>query len=80
MIYLLDLAKLKDLLPLMWLKPKKGTIVVNTPLINFSFRKLKYMDIYTNRLTCFHTIVPMCHDPNLGFVTKAKGLQGCGQD
>jgi hypothetical protein len=36
-IYFPDIAQFKDLMPLMWLKPKKKTIVTNTPLINSSF-------------------------------------------
>jgi hypothetical protein len=36
-VYLLpDLVQLKDLLPLMQLKQKKGAITTNTPLINSS--------------------------------------------
>jgi hypothetical protein len=36
-IYFPDITQFKDLMPLMWLKPKKETIATNTPLINSSF-------------------------------------------
>jgi hypothetical protein len=58
-IYFPDLAQLKDSLPLMQLKPRKGIIATNTPLINSSPSQLKYLVVYTNMLMCFYTTVPM---------------------
>ncbi len=36
-IYFVDLTQLEDFLPMKQLKPKEGTITINTPLIISSF-------------------------------------------
>jgi hypothetical protein len=46
-IYFPNLVPFKDLLPLMWVKPKKGNITTYTQLINSSFKQLRYLDVYT---------------------------------
>jgi hypothetical protein len=58
-IYFLDLAQLKDLLPPMQIKSKKGATKMNTSLTNFSLQQLKYLDAYTNMPMCSYTSVPM---------------------
>jgi hypothetical protein len=58
-IYFLDLVQLKDLMLLMWLKPKKWIIMIITPLINSSLQQLKYLDVYKNKPMCFNVIMPM---------------------
>ncbi len=58
-IYFLNLAQLKNQVPPMWLEPKKGAIVTNTPFTNSSHQQLRYLDVYTNKPVCFYMIVPM---------------------
>jgi hypothetical protein len=58
-IYFPNLAQFKELLPSLQLKPKKGVITINTPLINSSLQQLKYLDVYTKRLMFSYMIVPM---------------------
>jgi hypothetical protein len=58
-IYFLDVMQLKDSLPLMQFKPKKGAIATNNPLINSSHQQLMYLDVYITKLMCFYIIVLM---------------------
>jgi len=47
-IYFVDLAQLEDLLPLKQLKPKKGTITTNIPLIISSIEVFSCLDKQVN--------------------------------
>ncbi len=38
---------------------KKRNIMIDTPLINSSLKQLRYLDVYTNKLMCFHMILSM---------------------
>jgi hypothetical protein len=58
-IYFCDFAQLKDLLLSMQLKPRKGAIAIDTPLINSSLYQLRYLVAYIRMLMCFYMIVPM---------------------
>ncbi len=55
-----DLVQFKDLLPLMHLKPKKGTIMTKTPLVNSSLQQLKYLDVYIAGKCVFISLC-QCH-------------------
>jgi len=58
-IYFVNLAQLKDLLPLKQLKAKKGITVTNIPLIISSFQQLMCLVVETNKMMCSYMIMPM---------------------
>jgi hypothetical protein len=47
------------LLHQMQLKPRKGAITTDTPLINSSPQQLRYLVVYTNMPMCFYTTMLM---------------------
>jgi hypothetical protein len=51
-IYFPDVMQLKDSLPLMQFKPKKGTIVTNNSPINSSHQQLMYLDVDITKPMC----------------------------
>ncbi len=64
-IYFIDLAQLKVLVAPLQLKPKKGAMLIDTPLINSSFHHSRYLGAYINMM-CFYKIVSMLFGASKG--------------